>query len=188
MIGASNTWPPTSRDERVAEQVPSRTILSADFNPHPLSLHILSDEEFDKPGFFVELDYFFVPVYNLSVRSLLPVSHASVWRRRIRGNHKNAIFGLVILSFYVIAAIGLGVGAISLGVGAISLGVGAISLGVGAISQNIKFIENPQTLRRKRRMTVSSSQLDMFRLSAHQPFTTQLKHQHFVSPLSYQVL
>ncbi|KAH4406623.1 hypothetical protein HBI38_174100 [Parastagonospora nodorum] len=165
MVGASNTWPPTSRDERAAEQVPSRTILSADFNPHPLSLHILSDEELYKPGFLVELD---------NVLSL-------VWRRRIRGNHKNAIFGLVILSFYVIAAIGLGVGAIS-------LGVGAISLGVGAISQNIKFIENPQTLRRKRRMTVSSSQLDMFRLSAHQPFTTQLKHQHFVSPLSYQVL
>ncbi|KAH4194480.1 hypothetical protein HBI95_198360 [Parastagonospora nodorum] len=158
MVGASNTWPPTSRDERAAEQVPSRNILSADFNPHPLSLHILSDEELYKPGFLVELDYF------LSL----------VWRRRIRGNHKNAIFGLVILSFYVIAAIGLG--------------VGAISLGVGAISQNIKFIENPQTLRRKRRMTVSSSQLDMFRLSAHQPFTTQLKHQHFVSPLSYQVL
>ncbi|KAH3969149.1 hypothetical protein HBI65_119190 [Parastagonospora nodorum] len=165
MVGASNTWPPTSRDERAAEQVPSRNILSADFNPHPLSLHILSDEELYKPGFLVELD---------NVLSL-------VWRRRIRGNHKNAIFGLVILSFYVIAAIGLGVGAIS-------LGVGAISLGVGAISQNIKFIENPQTLRRKRRMTVSSSQLDMFRLSAHQPFTTQLKHQHFVSPLSYQVL
>ncbi|KAH4183962.1 hypothetical protein HBI34_052200 [Parastagonospora nodorum] len=101
MVGASNTWPPTSRDERAAEQVPSRNILSADFNPHPLSLHILSDEELYKPGFLVELDYF------LSL----------AWRRRIRRDHIQKRFRPMRsqneLEAMLVPAIRLSVGAIS---------------------------------------------------------------------------